>query len=94
MHYVTVCAIPLGLESFFPSYLRHWAQRATSAMLRMRKTTRETMPTSGDANQPNILTVPNGAIVPESSLGGEKTKQKNLATIGSGGLNVSFSIYD
>lgn len=49
------------------------------------------MPTSGDAYQPNILTVPNGAIVPESSLGGEKNKkQKILATIGSGGLNVSF----
>lgn len=35
------------------------------------------MPTSGVADQPNISTVPNGAIVPEALW--EKTRTKGLA---------------
>lgn len=34
---------------------------------------REIMPTSGDENQPNMLTVPNGAIVVQFSVKNAKT---------------------
>lgn len=46
---------------------------------------REIMPTSGDENQPNMLSVPNGAIVLQLSVKNAKTLFTVLKTKGGGG---------